>query len=195
VEIKLGVFTNVYLGHKMDEKAIYSFCFDLNSDKLLTVSQFLKKYNNSNSNQKVWEIKFDDFGRVFYVEVYGFIFRFSEKICGITIPRQWKNFLLKNEVQKEIREITFEVMDYFKSSFVIYVPDTGHKESGIMDFLWKEDEEESKDIHFIKNWLMNNCGPSKKYIKDIYQKIGDYWDSEGYYIDDFKDFIDIKTNS
>jgi hypothetical protein len=181
----VGTFTNVYIGHQMDEKAIYAFVSNLNSDRLLNVSQFLKKYN-TNSNQS-WEIKYDDIGAIFYVRLYGFIFRFSEKVCCITIPMQWQNFLLKSEVQNEIRGITFELLNNFKSSFAIYVPDNGFRESGIMDFIWKEDEKESKDIHYIENWLMNVCGPPKKNIKGIFIQYEDYWDSEGYFIDKLVD--------
>jgi hypothetical protein len=105
---------------------------------------------------------------------------------------RWQHFLSNNDVQIEIREITFELLNYLNSPFAIYVPDNGYRESSILDFIWKEDGVERQDIHFIQNWLLNKCGPPKNYIKDIYMEIEDYWDSEGYYIDDFKD---IKLNS
>ncbi|MEK3884907.1 hypothetical protein [Paenibacillus sp. PL2-23] len=68
---------------------------------------------------------------------------------------------------------------------MIYVPDSGAIESGIMDFIWND---ENKDIEFIKDWLLTRCGPPNRIIKDIYQQSKDSWTSKGYYIDDFKDF-------
>lgn len=76
-------------------------------------------------------------------------------------------------------------MIHMKSTFVIYVPDNAVRESAIMDFLW---EDENRDILFMKDWLLNNCGSPRGSIFEIYKKYEGYWESDGYYIDKFEDF-------
>ncbi|MNE96167.1 hypothetical protein D3C80_1943370 [compost metagenome] len=76
---------------------------------------------------------------------------------------------------------------YFSSDYAIYVPDSGSRESGVLDFIWDDENDENKDIEHIKNWLLSRCGAPKEKISDIYKEHEDYWDSEGYYVDYFKD--------
>jgi hypothetical protein len=181
----MGVLTSAYFGYQLDEEVIYRFCNDLNSYELATVGKFIKKYNDPKDNKKVWNVLFDDYTETFELTLNGLQFIFAEKVCFIRFPIYWSFFLTEDDVQNEIREITCELLNYFKSPFVIYVPDNGFRESGIMDFIWKEDEEECKDIYYIQNWLMTVCGPPKKNIKDIFIQHDDYWHSEGYFIDEF----------
>jgi hypothetical protein len=181
----MGVYFNAYIGHKFDVNGIKYFCELLNSGKFQAINKFLKDYYAQNENRDIFKVSSDPFTGTITVADHpdGLEFMFSEKVCRFSPYVLWQFFLTKEETQKTLREISFEVMAYFNSSFVIYVPDSGYIESGIMDFLWREEEEECKDIFYIQNWLMCNCGTPQKYIKDIYQKFDDYWDSVGYYID------------
>ena len=65
------------------------------------------------------------------------------------------------------------------------MPDSASKESGIMDFLW---DDENKSIEVMKEWLLKQCGNPKDNINSIYVEYEDYWESEGYFIDYFNDF-------
>jgi hypothetical protein len=114
----------------------------------------------------------------------GITLTFLEKICYFHHYIRWRNFLLDSEIQLKLREVCYELMQTMKSQFVIYVPDNAVKESAILDFLW---EDENKDIFFMRDWLLNNCGPPKNSIKEIYKEYEDYWESDGYFIDEYKD--------
>ncbi|ANF97835.1 hypothetical protein [Paenibacillus bovis] len=93
--------------------------------------------------------------------------------------------MLDKDIQYALRKVCYELMQTMKSSFVIYVPDNAARESAIMDFLW---DDENRDILFMKNWLLNHCGLPKNSIEEIYIQCEHYWESDGYFIDEFKDF-------
>lgn len=94
----------------------------------------------------------------------GMDFTFSEKVCYFHHYIRWRSFLLDEDLQLYFRKVTFDLASYFSSTYAIYVPDNGSKESGILDFIW---EDENKDIDYIKNWLLERCGtPKAKIIED-----------------------------
>ena len=59
----------------------------------------------------------------------------------------------------------------------------GSVESDLLDFIW---EDRNEDFAYITNWLLENSGPPKDTIRDIYKEYKEYWDSEGYFIDRFE---------
>ena len=64
------------------------------------------------------------------------------------------------------------------------LPDNAAKESGVIDFIWDGD---ARDIDVMRQWLLDNCGEPSPTLRGIYREFEDYADSDGYYIDDFKD--------
>jgi hypothetical protein len=182
----MGMNFNAYLDHKLDENEIYRFCHALNSNKFENIDRFVQTYPNSNIKREIWEVVPDHLGGTILVDGPGGLdFMFSEKVCRISHPIRWINFLLEDDIQKHFRDISFEMMCFLNSSLVIYVPDNEARESAILDFVW---DDENRDIKYIQKWLLNECGPPKKKIKDIYQEFDDYWVSDGYYIDNFSDY-------
>ncbi|MFC3802611.1 hypothetical protein [Cohnella sp. GCM10012308] len=114
----------------------------------------------------------------------GVLLTFSEKICYFHHYIRWSNFLLNEKIQSYIRKLVYDLARFLTAQYAVYVPDSGAKESSILDFIW---DDENKDMDYIRNWLLERCGAPKAKIADIHQQYEDYWESEGYYIDYFDD--------
>ncbi|RDU35814.1 hypothetical protein DRW41_16920 [Neobacillus piezotolerans] len=83
---------------------------------------------------------------------------FFQNRC-ISHPIRWIHFLLDDKIQKHLRELSFELINFLNSSLVIYVPDNAVKESDIIDFIW---DDENRDIEYIQKWLLTECGSTKE---------------------------------
>ncbi|MFB9324684.1 hypothetical protein ACFFSY_01865 [Paenibacillus aurantiacus] len=149
----------------------------------MTNSLPLLPYNPKDTG-KQWKVRPGIGGTVEIDGPCGVDFSFSEKVCYFHHNIRWRNFLLDEKLQHYLRKVTLDLAKYFSSSYAIYAPDSGFKESAILDFIW---EDENKDIDYIKNWLLERCGTPKSNIIDIYKEYDDYWDSEGYFVDYFND--------
>lgn len=179
-----------YFSHIFQNDELARWVKDLNEkpDTFPLIKEFideLLQYNPKDKG-KQWRIIPDNLGGT--IEVIGpcgISLTFSEKVCFFHHYFRWRSFLLDRDVQLLLRNVCYELMNILNSSFVIYVPDNAVKESNILDFLW---EDEDKDIYFMKDWLQTNCGYPKNSIKEIYKESDDYWESDGYFIDQFKDF-------
>jgi hypothetical protein len=169
----------------------------LNDDISLfpSISEFidaLLPFNPKDSERK-WNVSFDDIGGTNHLSgPCGISLTLSEKVCYFHHYLRWRQFLVDNEIQDLLRKVSYGLMKIFYSSYVIYVPDNAARESAIMDFIW---EEENKDIGYIREWLLENCGLPKKKINEIYKEYEDYWDSEGYFIDYFTDIEEPQKSS
>ncbi|NOU97876.1 hypothetical protein GC093_32315 [Paenibacillus sp. LMG 31456] len=185
---EMGTNFTAFLGHTLNPDDIKLLCDALNSRSLKHVDEFttyLLPYNPKDMG-KSWKVQVGIGGSVEISGPCGVEFTLSEKVCYFHHYSRWKNFLLDEEIQLYLRKVAFDLANYFSSTYAIYVPDNGSKESVILDFIW---EEENKDINYIKNWLLERCGTPKEKIIHIYKKYNDYWDSEGYYIDYFTDLV------
>ncbi|MDQ0059994.1 hypothetical protein [Paenibacillus harenae] len=187
----MGMDFCAYLGHSLDLSGIKNLCNDLNNNALKFTASFIGDLIEFNPNDvgKEWRIQYDSIGGTTELSgPCGLQFTFSEKVCVVSHYTRWLTFLLNDleiDFQTHLRKVSYEIMSYFNSVFVIYVPDSGAKESGIMDFIW---DDENKDIYYIKDWLVRKCGEPKKQIRDIYKDVDDTtWESEGYYIDYIND--------
>ncbi|MFD1736840.1 hypothetical protein ACFSCX_09695 [Bacillus salitolerans] len=177
----MGMCFEAYVGHRLNEDDINRFCDELNSNKFKSINRFVNTYCSFNNTRVVPDQLVDT------IDLIGpniISFMFSEKVCRIHSYIRWWEFLIEEEIQKHLRKVSFEIMNYFNSSFVIYVPDTGALESYLIDFMWKD---ENKDVNYMRNWLQENCGPPKTRIMDIYKQFDKYWGSDGYFIDVFPD--------
>lgn len=179
-----------YMSHSLTKPQIIQLSNELNRDiaQFSLIHNFINEllpFNAKDDNNK-WRINLDHLGGTIRLNgPCGVSLTLSEKVCYIHHYFRWRNFLLDNEIQHLLRTVSYGFMKIFNSQFVIYVPDSSTIESAIMDFIW---EDENKDINFIREWLLINCGPPKNNIKDICKDFETYWESEGYYIDFFKDF-------
>ncbi|MHA6529408.1 hypothetical protein [Paenibacillus sp. BAC0078] len=183
----MGMDFTAYVGHSFTENDIYRLCHALSSEKLVYIDQFIKHLYPYNPKDigKPWQVVPDSIGGTIELNgPCGINLTFSEKVCYFHHYIRWDNFLLDEDIQLYLRKVSYDLANYLAASFAIYVPDSGARESGILDFIW---EDKNKDIQFIRDWLLQKCGEPKKRIKDIYKDYGDYCASEGYYIDFFQD--------
>ncbi|ULO05367.1 hypothetical protein H1230_19980 [Paenibacillus sp. 19GGS1-52] len=182
----MGIDFTAFLGHELNRDEIQILCHALNSRSLNHVDEFITLLlpHNPKDKGKPWTVHEGIGGTVEINGPCGVQFTFSEKVCYFHHYIRWRSFLLDEKLQLYLKKVTFDLASYFKSTFAIYVPDSGSKESGILDFIW---EDENKDVDYIMKWLLERCGTPKEKIIDIYKEYEDYWDSEGYYIDYFSD--------
>jgi len=179
----VGKDFTAYLGHNLDENHIYRMCHALNGDQFVAINSFVKELYEFNPNDisLVWKVDSEGIGGT--QDIYGpcgFNFTFSEKVCYFHHYIRWDAFLQNEDFQIKLRKVTYELSQYFQSSFAIYVPDNATKESSIIDFIW---DDENRSIEYIVSWLEKECSAPKKTFKEL---VG----SDGYYIDFF---IDIKN--
>lgn len=186
----MGMDFTAYFSHDLSQDQINDLCKRLNcqKDQFPMTNRFVEDLlpHNPKDEIKEWRIDLDRIGGT--SELFGpcgLSFTFSEKVCYFHHYIRWRAFLINDSIQQELRYVCYEFRNSFRSSDVIYAPDNAARESAIMDFIG---DDRNVDLSFIKNWLLVNCGPPKQKIKDIYKEYEDYWVSEGYYIDDFKDF-------
>ncbi|OWR27270.1 hypothetical protein CDO73_23810 [Saccharibacillus sp. O23] len=190
----MGMDFTAYIGHSLTKYEIDKMCFDLNNNQLSHVDKFIKELRkvNSNDKQETWSIRVDEFGGTLELSgPYHLEFTFSEKVCMVSHYTRWITFLINDleiDFQTHLRNISIELMEYFDAPYAIYCPDSAARESGIMDFLW---EDENRDIDYIKEWLLRNCGEPKNTIKEIYKELDDCWKSDGYYIELRKSYIEL----
>lgn len=186
----MGMDFTAYFSHDLSTEQIKEICHRINSERGLFpiihnfVDELLLYYPED--RDKVWSFDPDGIGGT--NEIYGpcgFSFTFSDKVCYFHHYIRWGAFLTDEVIQYKLRKVCYELRKLLNSSFVIYVPDSAVKESVILDFIW---DDQNKDLNYIKNWLLINCGSPKENIKDIYKVYDEFWDSEGYYIDSFIDF-------
>lgn len=185
----MGMNFTAYMSHNLKKTEIIELCNDLNenSSRFPLIREFIDTLLpfNPKDNVRKWRTSFDSAdGTNSLAGPCGISLTLSEKVCYFHHYFRWKGFLVDNEIQQLLRNVSYGFMRTFNASFVIYVPDNAAKESAIMDFI-KEDE--NKYINYIREWLLENCGLPKNNINDIYKEYEDYWDSEGYYIDYFNE--------
>ncbi|WP_046213574.1 hypothetical protein [Paenibacillus wulumuqiensis] len=186
----MGVDFTAYLAHEFQEKDLNRLVQDLNEniEQFQFINKFIDYFMEYNPEDKEKEWRFDSYnigGTKGILGPCGINLVFSEKVCRFSHYTRWRFFLIDKEIQCRFREVSYELMQILNSPFVIYVPDSSARESAIVDFLW---EDENKDVFFMQEWLLNNCGPSKQSIEEIYVEYEDYWESKGYFIDEFNDF-------
>ncbi|WP_139997488.1 hypothetical protein [Paenibacillus paridis] len=189
----MGMDFVCYIGHQLSKNDLIQMSEQLNKGSFKYISAFIEdllKYNPDDVNQK-WEANTEVLGDELCL--YGpccLKFTFSEQVCKIDHFTRWLTFILNDsetDFRGHLRNVAYELTRYFHSTFAIYVPDSGVKESAIMDFFW---DDENKSIDYMKEWLLTNCGEPKREIEDIFQDGGDYWESDGYFIDYFKDYTE-----
>ncbi|MBW7473604.1 hypothetical protein K0T92_02445 [Paenibacillus oenotherae] len=187
----MGMNFTCYIGHKLNGNDLSRMSNALNSGNFKSVSAFIEEilpYNPEDVNKK-WKTEFDSIGGTVCLNgPCGLSFTFSEHVCMIDHYTRWITFILNDlevNFRAHFRNIAYELSRYFESSFSIYVPDNATKESAILDFIW---DDENRSIDYIKDWLLTKCGDPKLNIEDIYKDCGDYWESDGYFIDYFKDY-------
>ncbi|WP_337100111.1 hypothetical protein [Paenibacillus sp. YIM B09110] len=190
----MGMNFHAYLSHSLNQQDLLNYCNELNCKNHKFIETFIEEllpYNPEDIN-KEWKLRFDDFNGTYELDgPCGLGFTFSEKVCMVSHYTRWLTFLLNDldfDFQKQLRNVSYELMNKMESDYVIYVPDSGAIESAIMDFMW---EDENKDIEYMKDWLLRKCGEPKEHIIDIYNDLGDSWDSKGYYIDLFTDYRNV----
>jgi hypothetical protein len=186
----MGLDFTAYLGHQLDENEIYRLSHDLSAEKLKEIDLFVNRLYQYNPEDvgRYWRVNLKGLGGTTnLIGPCGMHFTFSEKVCYFHHYIRWQTFLLNEDIQLQLRKVTYDLAKYFNSSYAIYVPDSGTLESSITDFIW---EDENKDIAYIKEWLHKNCGEPKENIHSIYKKYGTSWASKGYFVDYFHDFVD-----
>jgi len=184
----MGMNFTAFMGHSMKIDELESLIIDLNDnpDRYPFINEFVNDLlpNNPNDSKKKWRLFADELdGTVDCIGPCGISLTFSERICYFHHYYRWIIFLKDNDVQHSLRKFCFDLLRTLHSPFAIYVPDNAAKESSILDLLW-----EDRDIFYMKEWLIENCRLPKKTILDIYQDLGDTWESDGYYLDEFTDF-------
>jgi hypothetical protein len=188
----MGRDFTAYLGHSLKENEIFEFMNILNTSDLKAINDFIKQFLPYNPNDKelTWKVKeFRLEGTISLDGPCGLAFIFSEHVCMVRHYTRWLTFLLNDlefDIRTPLRNMTRELAGYFGSAFAIYAPDSGARESGIMDFMW---EDENKDIDCMRNWLLQNCGPPADSIQTIYKEFEDHIQTDGYYIDVFEDEV------
>jgi len=182
----MGADFTAFLGHKLNRDEIKILCHALNSRSLKHVDEFINFLlpHNPKDEDKPFTVHEGIGGTVEVSGPCGMDFTFSDKVCYFHHYIRWRSFLLEEELQLYLKRVTFDLARYFSSEYAVYVPDSGSRESAVLDFIW---EDENKDIHYIRNWLLERCGRPKEKIIEIYKEYEDYWDSEGYYVDYFSD--------
>lgn len=186
----MGMDFTAFMAHRLDASEIFKFSEELNAAVHLfpNIHRFIDKLSNStNAPSPMWTITPDYIGGTTYLQgPVGISLYFSEKVCHFSHYIRWGSFLLDTEgIQSFLRGVSYDLTTFFKAEYAIYVPDSGAKESIIMDFIW---DDENRDMEFIRSWLAAHCGPPKKRIQEIYADREYGWESEGYYIDDFEDY-------
>ncbi|TYP67391.1 hypothetical protein [Paenibacillus methanolicus] len=181
-----------YLGHSLQENEIFEFMNVLNTGELKATNEFIQQFLPYNPEDKDLTWKVDTFrlgGTISLDGPCGLGFTFSEHVCMVRHYTRWLTFLLNDlefDIRTPLRNMIRELAWCLGSRFAIYAPDSGARESGIMDFMW---EDENEDIECMRNWLLQNCGPPAGSIQAIYKEFEDHIQTDGYYIDVFDDDI------
>ncbi|MDO3412504.1 hypothetical protein QWJ34_22255 [Saccharibacillus sp. CPCC 101409] len=173
--------------HKLEENEIYRFIQTLNAGTPPDVKAFIEYLlpYNPEDRGRLWTVEFSSFSGVWEIEgPCGISLRLSKTVCYFHHYIRWRNFLVEDDLQRLLRACTYGFAHYVHSEWAIYVPDSAAKESGVIDFVWDED---ARDLCAMRQWLLDNCGEPSPTLREIYQEFEDYADSDGYYIDDFKD--------
>ncbi|SFF17624.1 hypothetical protein SAMN04487969_116123 [Paenibacillus algorifonticola] len=185
----MGMDFTAYQAHYLDQAGIHQFFEDLTQTELHfpAIHTFIQEIIRQNpTDNREWRLFFDDSTATHVISgPGGFGLTLSEKVCLFDHFIRWGAFLVNHKAQLVLRNVCYELKAFFKSSYVIYVPDNAAMESVIMDFLWKD---QNRDIGYMKDWLLKNCGMPKDKIRAIYKNQGQSWVSDGYYIDYFQDF-------
>lgn len=184
----MGRNFTAYLGHRLKETEIFEMEYHLNSGALRSISDFIDLLlpYNSDEKQVVWKAYKDDVGGTVVLDgPCGITLTFSKHVCRLGHYTRWITFLLNDleiDFRNSLRNICRELSEYLKSTFALYVPDSGAKESAIMDFMWGD---ENKPIEYMREWLLDRCGPPADNIEAIYKEFEDHIETDGYYIDEF----------
>ncbi|TYP74563.1 hypothetical protein BCM02_105107 [Paenibacillus methanolicus] len=178
-----------YMSHSLNKSEIADLCNRLNENptSFPLLQAFIDELLpfNPRKIEKEWHVDFDYIGgTTILAGPCGISLTLSENVCYFHHYLRWRQFLINPDLQIMLRKVCYELREIFNASFVIYVPDNAARESAIMDFIW---EGENRDIDYMREWLLVNCGPPKNKIVHIYKKLVDSWESDGYYIDYFQD--------
>lgn len=183
---------NAYFGHCLVLNEIYQLCNDLNCHKFKSFNDFFKDItlNYADVQNKKWFVDPDSIsGTVSLVGPCGLDLIFSDYVCVLSHYIRWSSFIrndLAINIQSHFRNISYELVDHFNGSYAIYLPDSGSRESGAMDFIW---DDEKREIEYIKEWLGTNFGEPQRKIIDLDNLKFNEKDVKGYYIDYFIDLL------
>jgi hypothetical protein len=143
-----------------------------------------------NLNQPATTLR-DELVRESFVELSspgGFRYAFNRSLCKIYHVTRWQIFLCDPTTQNMLRQMCFELSQFFRCNRAIYIPDSNWRPSGAVDFVY-----DSASIDDVEAWLFAECGQPAHALGDIYVKkqtildgkLYDKWEGNGYFIDTF----------
>ena len=218
----MGVNFNALFSHTFDDSTILSVPDLLNNDQKLADKVKRHEFYIREIKPWYWDIDWSDISNEAshslqaqdvwdsyrnYLEVrHGtyWSIRFSRRICLVSYPKQWYEFLMNNSSQTGFREFCRELARIFNSPRALYLPDSAYSTANIR---YKSDYEfESTTLEQLEGYAVRNFGLPKDFLtptrSDMRQNLEEIARSDAerhnmqnriydtYFIDDFRDLKD-----
>lgn len=184
----MGLNFTAIFSHNLNSVTAIEFCNRLNSKKEFPyIQKFLEVTKESDSK---WMLEKDIVEPLQHFDLNGpggLSILFGKKTCQLYHYTRWRTFVMNNGAlnwRLELRKICFEIASKLKRSYVIYVPDSGSKSSGVSSMV-----DDGDDLETISKWLVDNCGAPLSSIETKSTNEEDTINNNGYYIDNFDSFL------
>ncbi len=114
----------------------------------------------------------------------GFVFDFFARAWSLYHVTPWRSFIDEETSCNALRRVSFELSARFGKPRAIYVPDSTWNASDATEPLAN-----SQSLTGVEHWLLENVGPPSASIPAIGKEVDGEWEGDGYFIDDFHDFL------